>query len=134
MITGILGAIQSRWLDQPVSRRFSSHDLWLFEAPDVPVPYTVLTMVSEPVRDQTTGYQIVDGMYQISCFAADPETAYDLARSTRDAFHGITLELSDDQPLHCLGGEVRMVHQSGLGGLGRDVWMAYTELSILAQR
>lgn len=131
---GLLGSIVAWWAGQPVAGNFSTRDLWLFEAPDVIPPYAVLTMVAEPVKEQTTDYQIVEGTYQISCFAADAETAYDLARQVRNAFHRATLNASGDQPMHCYGGEVRMVPEAGLGGLGRDVWMAYAEIEILAQR
>jgi hypothetical protein len=131
---GMLGAIVAWWSGQPIAGNFSTRDLWLFEAPDEPVPYAVLNQVSEPVKDQTTDYQLVDGTYQISCFAATPEEAYDLARTAREAFHKASIGVSDDQPMHCLGGEVRMVPEAGLGGLGRDVWMAYAEIEILSQR
>ena len=54
-------------------------------------------------------------------------------RQARTAFHRATLASDSDQPMHCYGGSVRMVPESGLGGLGRDVWMAYAEIEILAQ-
>ena len=131
---GMLGSIVAWWAGQPVANNFSTRSLYLFEAPDDPPPYAVLTMVGEPVSGQTTDYQIVDGVYQIACFAADGDTAYDLARQVRKAFHKAQLDTTEDQPMHCLGGAVRMVPEAGLGGLGRDVWMAYCELEILAQR
>jgi len=130
----MLGAIVAWWAQQPLAGQFSTRDLWLFEAPEVSVPYAVLNQVSEPVKEQTTNYQLLDGTYQISCFAATPEQAYDFARQARNAFHRATVTTSDDQPMHCLGGEVRMMPEAGLGGLGRDVWMAYAEIEILSQR
>jgi hypothetical protein len=133
---GIIEAIQQYWSDSPVKDLFSTPNLWLGVAPrGTAFPYAVLVEVAAPVRDQTTGYQIIDGVYQVSVFSDDMDTARRLAYAVNRAFNKATLpDTTYDLPMHCLAGEIRTDPKTSMGAGGSDAWHSYTEIEILSQR
>lgn len=134
-MTGTVEAIKQFWAGS-LAGMFSSPDLWLGVAPrGTGWPYAVLVEVAAPIKDQTTAYQLVDGVYQISVFSDDMDQARSLAYAVNRAFDHATLPVATfDAPLHCLGGEIRTDPKTGMGAGGSDAWHCYTEIEILSQR
>jgi len=135
-MTGTIESIQAFWAGTSVSGSFSTSNLWLGVAPrGTDYPYAVLVEVSAPVREQTTDYQVVDGLYQISVFSDDMDQARSLALQVNRAFNKATLPDSTvDKPMRCLAGEVRTDPRTSMGAGGTDAWHCYTEIEVRSQR
>jgi hypothetical protein len=135
-MTGTVEAIQQFWAGSSLPGLFGTPKLWLGVAPrGTDFPYAVLVEVSAPVREQTTDYQIVDGLYQISVFSDDMDQARALAYAVNRAFDHATLSPTTfDAPMHCLGGEIRTDPKTSMGAGGSDAWHCYTEIEIYSQR
>lgn len=135
-MTGTVESIRAFWAGSSVAGLFGTTDLWLGVAPrGTGYPYAVLVEVSAPVKEQTTDYQLVDGVYQISVFSDDMDEARSLAIQVNRAFHRATLPASTlDRPMHCYGGEIRTDPKASMGAGGSDAWHCYTEIEILSSR
>jgi len=135
-MTGTIESIQTFWTGSSVAGMFSGSKLWLGVAPrGTDYPYAVLVEVSAPVREQTTDYQVVDGLYQISVFSDDMDQARSLALQVNRAFNRAVLPDSTlDKPMRCFGGEVRTDPRTSMGAGGSDAWHCYTEIEVLSQR
>jgi hypothetical protein len=135
-VTGTIEAIRAFWAGSSVAGSFSTQDLWLGVAPrGTAYPYAVLVEVAAPIKDQTTAYQLVDGVYQVSVFSDDMDQARSLVYAVNRAFDHAALPVAMyDTPLHCLAGEIRTDPKTSMGAGGSDAWHCYTEIEILSQR